>query len=60
MPSLKALQAFEAAARHGSFKRAAAELALSPGAISYQVRQLESHFDTSLFCLLYTSDAADE
>jgi len=49
MPSLKALQAFEAAARHGSFKRAAAELALSPGAISYQVRQLESHFDTSLF-----------
>ena len=49
MPSLKALRAFEAAARYGSFKRAATELALTPGAISYQVRQLESHFETALF-----------
>ncbi len=49
IPSLKALHAFEAAARHSSFTLAAAELSLSQGAISYQVRQLETGFGSPLF-----------
>ncbi|MDH2431438.1 LysR family transcriptional regulator [Pokkaliibacter sp. MBI-7] len=49
LPSLKALQAFEAVARHGSFSRAAEELFVSQGAISKQIRSLESHFQLSLF-----------
>ena len=49
LPPLKALRAFEAAARHGSFTAAARELSLTQGAISYQIRQLESNLDTSLF-----------
>ncbi len=49
LPSLKALRAFEAAARHASFTNAANELSLTQGAISYQVRQLESELGISLF-----------
>ena len=49
IPSLKAFHAFEAAARHCSFNVAAGELAVSPGAISYQVKQLESSLDVLLF-----------
>ena len=49
LPSLKALRAFEAAARHASFTNAAIELSLTQGAISYQVRQLESELGISLF-----------
>lgn len=49
IPSLKALHAFEAAARHCSFTRAAAELSLSQGAISYQVKQLEAGLGAPLF-----------
>jgi len=49
LPPLKALRAFEAAARHGSFTEAAKELSLTQGAISYQVRQLESKLGISLF-----------
>ncbi|MFK7854628.1 MAG: LysR substrate-binding domain-containing protein [Granulosicoccus sp.] len=49
LPSLKALRAFEAAARHSSFSAAAEELAVSPGAISYQIKQLESNLETLLF-----------
>jgi LysR family transcriptional regulator, glycine cleavage system transcriptional activator len=41
LPPLNALRAFEAAARHGSFKDAAAELYVTHGAISRQVRLLE-------------------
>ncbi|MDO9125503.1 MAG: LysR family transcriptional regulator, partial [Parvibaculum sp.] len=41
LPSLKALRAFEAAARHGSFSRAAAELSVTHAAISHQIRALE-------------------
>jgi hypothetical protein len=41
LPPLAALRAFEAAARHLSFKRAAAELAVTPTAISHQIRLLE-------------------
>lgn len=49
LPPLSALRAFEAAARHGSFKRAAAELAVTPTAISHQVRSLEEHTGLALF-----------
>lgn len=49
LPPLSALRAFEAAARHGSFKRAAAELAVTPTAISHQVRSLEGYAGLSLF-----------
>lgn len=49
LPSLKALRAFEAAARHTSFADAAEELAVTPGAISYQIKQLEYTLSTSLF-----------
>jgi LysR family transcriptional regulator, glycine cleavage system transcriptional activator len=49
MPPLTALRAFEAAARHLSFKHAAAELSLTPTAISHQIRQLEDHLGVRLF-----------
>ena len=49
LPSMKALHAFEAAARHTSFTDAAAELSLTPGAIGYQVRQLEASLEVALF-----------
>jgi LysR family glycine cleavage system transcriptional activator len=47
--ALTALRAFEAAARHLSFKAAAAELALTPTAISHQVRLLEEILGRPLF-----------
>jgi len=46
---LTALRAFEAAARHLSFKAAAEELALTPTAVSHQVRLLEDILATRLF-----------
>jgi LysR family glycine cleavage system transcriptional activator len=49
LPPLSALRAFEAAARHLSFKRAAEELHVTPTAISHQIRQLEQAIGTSLF-----------
>jgi LysR family glycine cleavage system transcriptional activator len=49
LPSLKALRAFEAAARHSSFTRAAMELSLTQGAISYQIRRLEAELGIALF-----------
>ena len=49
LPSLTALRAFEAAARSGSFVRAADELAVSPAAISQQVRLLEEDLGVELF-----------
>lgn len=49
LPPLTALRAFEAAARHLSFKHAAAELSLTPTAISHQVRQLEDLLGVRLF-----------
>ena len=41
LPPLNALRAFEAAGRLGSFKEAAIELHVTPGAVSQQVRLLE-------------------
>ena len=49
LPPLSALRAFEAAARHLSFKHAANELSLTPTAISHQVRQLEEQLGVRLF-----------
>lgn len=47
--SLPALKAFESAARLGSFKAAAAELAISPTAVSHHVSNLEQRLNVSLF-----------
>ena len=49
LPPLNALRAFEAAARHGSFKLAAEELSVSQSAISHQVRALEEYLGVHLF-----------
>ncbi|MXN64997.1 transcriptional regulator GcvA [Stappia sp. GBMRC 2046] len=49
LPSLKSLRAFEAAARHLSFKLAARELAVTPSAVSHQVRGLETELGEALF-----------
>jgi len=49
IPSNAALMAFEAAARHGSFARAADELALTEGAISRQIGRLETFLGVTLF-----------
>src|SRR3954469_23091740 len=49
LPPLSALRPFEAAARLESFTKAAAELHLTHGAVSHQVRALEEHLGTPLF-----------
>ena len=49
LPPLNALRAFEAAARHLSFKKAAAELHVTAGAVSAQVKLLEEHLGVTLF-----------
>ncbi|OIX90477.1 LysR substrate-binding domain-containing protein [Pantoea sp. Ae16] len=49
IPSSASLQAFEAAARHGSFSRAAEELSLTEGAISRQIARLEALLNGKLF-----------
>jgi LysR family glycine cleavage system transcriptional activator len=49
LPPLNALRAFESAARHLSFKKAADELAVTPTAISHQLRGLEDYLGFALF-----------
>lgn len=49
LPSLNSLRAFEAAARHLSFKTAASELGLTAGAVSQQVKKLETSLGVALF-----------
>lgn len=49
LPSLNTLRAFEAAARHLSFKIAASELGVTAGAVSQQVRKLEGSLGVALF-----------
>src|SRR5262249_19529452 len=49
LPPLKALRAFEATVRHGSFQRAARELRVTAGAVGQQVRALEALLDIILF-----------
>lgn len=46
---LNALRAFEAAAKHLSFKKAADDLGVTPAAISQQIRTLEDYLDVRLF-----------
>ncbi|HEX4779407.1 MAG TPA: transcriptional regulator GcvA [Usitatibacter sp.] len=52
LPPLNALRAFEAAARHLSFKKASRELHVTPGAIGHQVKLLEDHLGAPLFVRL--------
>jgi LysR family transcriptional regulator, glycine cleavage system transcriptional activator len=49
LPPLNAIRAFEAAARHRSFARAAIELNVTSAAVSHQVKQLEQWLDVPLF-----------
>jgi LysR family glycine cleavage system transcriptional activator len=49
LPPLNTLRFFEAAARHGSFARAAAELCITAGAVSRQVKVLEESLGVALF-----------
>ena len=49
LPPLNALKAFEAAARHESFTRAAEELCVTQGAVSHQVKALEAELGMKLF-----------
>ena len=48
-PSMTGLRAFEAAARHRSFTRAAIELNLTQSAVSHQIRKLEDLLEIKLF-----------
>lgn len=48
-PPLTALRAFEAAARHLSFSRAADELHVTPAALSFQIKQLEDQLGQPVF-----------
>jgi len=49
LPPLNAVRAFEAAARHESFTRAAEELCVTQGAVSHQVKALETELAIKLF-----------
>src|SRR6266446_8677561 len=49
LPPLNALRAFEAAARHESFTRAAEDLCVTQGAVSHQVKALEAELGLKLF-----------
>lgn len=49
LPPLTSLRAFDAAARHMSFSQAAAELNVTPAALSFQIKSLEEHLGTPVF-----------
>ena len=49
LPPMTTLSAFEAAARHLSFKNAAQELSVTPGAVSHQIKALEGELGVDLF-----------
>ncbi len=48
-PGLRSLRAFDAAARHLSFTRAASDMGVTPAAISHQIKELEEQIGVSLF-----------
>lgn len=60
LPPLTALRAFEAAARHMSFALAAAELNVTPAALSFQIKSLEEHLGQPLFHRLNRAVALTE
>jgi len=60
LPPLNSLRAFEAAARHLSFTKAASELHVTPAAISHQIKALEEHCGAVLFRRLTRSLALTE
>lgn len=60
LPPLTALRAFEAAARHLSFAKAADELNVTPAALSFQIKSLEEHLGTPLFFRLNRAVALTE
>jgi LysR family glycine cleavage system transcriptional activator len=49
LPPLRALQAFEAVSRHPTFAKAAAELGVTPSAVSHQIQLLEEFLGVTLF-----------
>lgn len=49
IPGLQSLKAFDASARHLNFTRAAAELNVTPAAVSHQIKELEEAIGASLF-----------
>ena len=49
MPPMECLLFFEAAARKGSFKKAAEELCVTTAAVAYRIKTLEAYFDRPLF-----------
>jgi len=49
LPPLTALRAFEAAARHMSFAKAAEEIGVTPAALSFQIKSLEEHLGAPVF-----------
>ena len=49
LPPLAAIRVFEAAARHLSFTKAAAELGMTQAAVSYQIKLLEERIGAPLF-----------
>ncbi len=49
LPPLNAIRAFEASARRGGFVAAAADLGVTPAAVSLQVRKLEAFYEAALF-----------
>src|SRR3989442_8530124 len=49
LPALNALKSFDPAARHESFTRAAEELCVTQGAVSHQVKALETDLGVKLF-----------
>lgn len=55
LPPLNGLRAFEAAGRHLSFKLAAQELSVTPGAVSQQIKHLEEVLGLPLFQRLHRS-----
>ncbi|MEO1550530.1 MAG: transcriptional regulator GcvA [Pseudomonadota bacterium] len=52
LPPLTALRAFASAARHMSFAKAAEELSVTPAALSFQIKSLETHLGAPLFVRL--------
>jgi DNA-binding transcriptional LysR family regulator len=59
LPPLNALRAFEAAARHLSFKLAAHELHVTPAAVGQQEKALEVRLGVRLFERLHTADCPE-